>query len=114
MKIEAYSFGSMVVDGKEYQNDLLVFSDKVKSNWRRKRGHSLRSEDLEEVYEYQPEVLVVGKGAYGRMKIPEDTRRKIKNKEIELKAAETARALEMFNREIERGANVAGAFHLTC
>jgi hypothetical protein len=33
MRIDSYSFGVMKVDGKEYRQDLIVFPDKVRSNW---------------------------------------------------------------------------------
>lgn len=114
MRIESYSFGSMTVDGNQYTNDLLVYPDKVSESWRRKRGHSLVPEDLEEVFDYGPEILVVGRGAYGAMTIPDSTRKTIENRGIELRSRETAEAAEIFNEEVERGNDVVGAFHLTC
>jgi hypothetical protein len=71
MRIDAYSFGVMKVAGREYKSDLIVFPEKVVSNWRRIEGHSLVIEDLDEVMEFKPDVLIVGTGAEGMMAVPE-------------------------------------------
>ena len=42
LKIETYSFGRMIIDGKKYGNDLMICGDSVKSNWVRKEGHRSR------------------------------------------------------------------------
>ncbi len=114
MHIDSYSFGSMAVDGRDYTNDLILFPQKVEKDWYRKQGHSLCLEDLDTVLEYGPEVLVVGRGAYGAMEIPEDTKREIKKRGIELRAGKTGNACELFNRLSKQGKKVVGAFHLTC
>lgn len=112
--IDSYSFGSMTVDGKKYAQDLMIFPDRVKSNWWRKQGHNLVVEDLKEVLEYGPDVLVVGKGASGIMSIPPATREKIEEKGIHLIAESTHEACDRFNEQMKRGRRVVGAFHLTC
>jgi len=40
--IEHYSFGRIVIDGKEYTKDLIIYPDKIRANWWRKEGHKLR------------------------------------------------------------------------
>ncbi len=114
MKIDNYSFGSMKVDGKVYRKDLIVFPDTVKPEWWRKDGHSLATEDLKGVLDYKPEVLVVGMGAFGFMKIPESTRAALKERNIELVGKNTGEAYKIFNEQIQRGKKVVGVFHLTC
>ena len=32
-QIESYSFGEVVIDGKRYRSDVIVFPDRVKPNW---------------------------------------------------------------------------------
>ena len=114
MQIDSYSFGSMTVDGKEYKEDLIVFPDKVKPNWWRKQGHSLAIEDLDEVINYKPEVLIVGKGASSCMVIPSSSKNLLKQKQIELIDEDTELASRLFNEQIKKGKRVVGAFHLTC
>lgn len=114
MKITHYSFGKITVDGVEYQADLIVFPDSVYKSWWRKEGHSLCLEDLEEVLKRDVEILIVGTGAYGKMKVPEELKSVLKSKGIEVKVFETDRAVKEFNTLIEQHQKVAGAFHLTC
>ncbi len=60
MRIESYHFGLIRIDGgtppgenpTEYRQDLIVFPDKIKSNWWRKQGHSLAVEDVRDVIEF--------------------------------------------------------------
>ena len=70
-EIQDYQFGRMVVDGEPHTRDLVLLPDRVVANWWRKEGHRLDVEDLREVLDAVPKVLVVGTGAYGRMKVPE-------------------------------------------
>ena len=114
MQIESCSFGSMVIEGNEYRKDLIIFADKVLPDWRRKQGHRLSIDDLEEVLCRKPEFLIVGRGAYGAMEIPGDTRTALKQENIMLIEGETGRVFKIFNEYAQEGKNVAGAFHLTC
>jgi len=68
--IDSYDFGRIIINGKRYNSDLIVFSDKVRDGWWRKEGHRLDVEDLKDVLESKPEVLVVGTGYSGLMRIP--------------------------------------------
>jgi len=114
MNIDSYSFGSITVGGKIYNTDLIIFPERVKSNWWRKEGHCLGSEDLKEVIDYKPEALIVGRGAYGVMKIPESTKKILKENNIELIDRNTDQAYKIFNEYIKKGKKTVGAFHLTC
>lgn len=114
MSVESYSFGSMTVNGKKYNSDIIVYPDRVSSKWWRRNGHYLAPEDLDEVFDYRPDIVVVGQGAYGAMKIPDDTQKRMKEEGIELIAADTGTSVKRFNQELEKGRKVVGAFHLTC
>ena len=113
MQIDSYSFGVMKIDGTEYRADLIVFPDRIKPNWWRKQGHSLAIEDLGDALDFEPEVLIVGKGASGLMEIPASTKEVIQGKGIELIAYNTGQAWGVFNEQVEKGRKVAGAFHRT-
>jgi len=113
-KIDAYSFGSMKINGKVYQKDLVLFPDRVIENWWRASGHSLTIEDLKEVVDYKPEILVIGLGAMGVMNIPEDTKESLKKHDIALTGQKTGEAVDTYNKYMGEGKRVVGAFHLTC
>ena len=114
MKIEKYRFGLMVVDGEEFTADLKIFPERIVKNWWRKEGHKLYLEDIQDIISYRPEVLVVGTGAYGFMKVQREVEEKLKELGVHLIAEKTSRAAEIFNQLVEEGKKVCGAFHLTC
>jgi hypothetical protein len=111
--IDSYDFGRIVINGKRYNSDLIVFSDRVRDGWWRKEGHRLHVEDLKDVLEFKPEVLVVGTGYSGLMRIPLETRKYVESEGIEFLAQKTAEACETFNRLV-KSRKVVAALHLTC
>ena len=58
-------------------------------------------------------MLVVGQGAYGRMRVPAETRQALQAAGIELIAQPTEQACQTYNRLRQKRA-VAAALHLTC
>ncbi len=114
MRINNYDFGRIVIHKKEYNRDLIVFADKVIPNWQRKEGHSLNVEDLKDVLEFNPEVIVVGTGFYGVMEVPKKTKDFVEKRGIKLIVQKTSQAYKTFNELTESGEKIVGCFHLTC
>ncbi|RZN33431.1 MAG: hypothetical protein EFT35_10625 [Methanophagales archaeon ANME-1-THS] len=111
--IDSYDFGRIVVDGKVYTRDVLIFPDRVKANWWRKEGHALYIEDIESVVSEKPEVLIVGTGKYGVLTVSAQTRAYIESQGIELIAEPTDKACELYNH-LSRTKKAVAALHLTC
>lgn len=110
--IEAYSFGRITIDGKQYTNDVIIFPERLESSWWRKEGHRLQLVDLEDVFAENPKTLVVGTGHDGVMKVDDEVRSFCSEKGIELIELRTAEAVKKYNELA--GPGVIGAFHLTC
>ncbi len=111
--IDSYSFGRIVIDGKEYDADVIIFPHRVMDNWWRKEGHQLSVEDLERVFEEKPEVLVVGTGHSGLMRVLPETQERLKSEGIQLIAEKTRKACEIYN-QLSKSKKVVAALHLTC
>ena len=111
--IDSYSFGRIVVDGKTYTSDIILYPDRVDVSWWRKSGHLLQKEDLRDIIQYNPEVLIVGTGAYGLMNVLDETKQFLELKGIELRAEVTEEACKTYN-ELKEKRKVVAAFHLTC
>jgi len=84
------------------------------ANWRRREGHRLNKEDIEDIFVENPNVLVVGTGYAGNMRVDESLRRSLEGHDIEVVAQKTHEAVKTFNKLLSEGKDVAGAFHLTC
>jgi len=114
--IEFYDFGVIVINGKRYTTDVIVFPERVVEGWWRKEGHRLCVEDLKEIFghEPKPEVLVVGTGYYGLVKISSEVENALKPHGVDLVTQPTREACQTFNKLLKSSRRVAGAFHLTC
>jgi len=111
--IESYCFGSIVIEGRKFLSDVVIFPDRVNGNWWRKRGHTLGVDDVREIVDAKPEVLVVGTGYSGLMKVNRETKEYLRSSGIELIVAKTEEACEIFN-ELSKTRRVVAALHLTC
>lgn len=112
-RIDSYRFGRIEINGQVYRRDVIILPDRVLPNWWRVEGHSLKYEDLQQALGCKPSVLVVGLGSYGRMHVPEDTRKEIEEAGIRLIALPTGKACETYN-QLREQEQVVAALHLTC
>jgi hypothetical protein len=110
--IDDYEFGRIVVDGQEHSRDVILLPNRVVANWWRKDGHGLVIEDLVEVIDDPPPVLVVGSGAYGRMRPDPSTLEELQRRGIKVEVLQTGDAVDRY-RELDP-ASTAAALHLTC
>lgn len=109
--IESYTFGNIVVNGKSYK-DIKIYKGNI-SPWIFTENHTLTKEDIKEIIE-DIDVLVVGTGASGLIKVKPEVIEIAKNKNIQLIIQPTARAVQEFNLLERNNKKVAGIFHSTC
>jgi hypothetical protein len=113
MMIDSYEFGRIVIDGKTYTSDVIIYPDRVKSDWWRREGHQLCIDDLEDVLDSRPDLVVVGTGNPGMMRVLPKVEKLIKFKEIELIIQSTQEACLTYNR-LFSARKVVAMLHLTC
>ena len=114
MKIEQYQFGEIVINSKTYISDVIIYPDRVESDWWRKEGHKLQVVDIVEVLEFQPEVIIIGTGASGLMSVANEVKESARVKNIELIILPTNAAVKKFNELLQQKKKPVGCFHLTC
>lgn len=117
-RIEQYRFGTITIDGQEYTQDLIILPERVIAGWWRREGHVLHPEDLAIVLEaakseQAPEILVIGTGAYGMMRVTAEARKMAEAAGLQIYEAPTAKAIAYYER-VYRQRRVAAAIHLTC
>ncbi len=113
MHIDSYEFGTIVIDGRTFHNDLLIWPGQLKTDWWRLEGHLLQVPDVAEALAADPRVLVVGTGAYGNMLIDRELEALLQKNGIELVARKTREACQYINVQIDQS-RLAVALHLTC
>lgn len=106
---------------KEYHKDLYILNGKVVEDWWRKKGHNLCPEDIQDIINSEKlDVLIVGTGNDGKMKISREVKNLLIKRKIPLIEAPTAWAVKVYNSlrgdvfGIRPISNIAAAFHLTC
>ena len=112
--IESYSFGHMVIAGKAYGRDLIIFPDNtILCPWWRDKGHALRESDLADLLAAGPELIVCGTGFMGLMRPAKGLAAKMQAAKGEFIAERSTKAVETYNRMAGSG-KVGACFHLTC
>ncbi len=113
--IEGCSFGAMIINGRKYNKDLIIYPDgKIEDGWWRSRGHRLNAADIQRLIESGPEVIVAGTGVFGRMKPADGLAAHLEEMGIAFVALPNKKAMARFNSEQRAGRKVGGCFHLTC
>ena len=114
MRISEYEFGKVAVAGKTYTSDVIVTPEQVIDFWWRKEGHNLQIEDLDDIMNAKPDMLIIGTGFYGRMQVPDATKHYLEERGIKVLQAKTRDAVTEFNQLQKEYARIVAALHLTC
>jgi len=112
-RIESYDFGRIKISGETYTSDVIIFPERIEASWWRQEGHILTIDDLSPVFEEKPEVLVIGTGFGGVMKVPDAVLKALRDMGIDTVVTKTQEACEEFNNLMEKE-QVVAALHLTC
>ena len=113
MKIDSYSFGKIVVDGKSYDSDIILYENIVYPDWWRMSGHLFQIDDIEKHLKKNPKKLLIGTWFSEMMKVDPEARSYLKKARIEVIIESTSNAWKTFN-SLSDEEDVMAAFHLTC
>ncbi|MBC7106811.1 MAG: hypothetical protein H5T97_12835 [Firmicutes bacterium] len=111
-RIDDFRFGTIVINGREYNADLIIYPDRVETVWWQQR-HRIGPADLDGVLAARPEVAVVGTGTSGLMELLPEARRLLEEKGVAVHVDLTAAACRLYNELSPRYRTVA-LLHLTC
>ena len=111
----------MIIDGKNYTEDVEVRWTGEVLSWWRKESHLVEVEDIKRAIEQNPETIVIGTGEAGLVKVGEEVKKIIQEKGIKLIIDRTEEAVKTFNVICEESGEeegeqdkIIGLFHLTC
>jgi hypothetical protein len=115
MRFEAFSFGSIRIDGMSYDHDVVIDRGEVRKRkkkasrkFRESFGHTPLS--LEEEIPWKCRRLIVGTGT-GALPIMKEVQAEAKRRKVELVVLPTAEAIELLKAE---GAETNAILHVTC
>lgn len=116
MKFERFEFGSLVIDGAEFDYDLIIDRGEIAKR-KKKASKKYRAEfdhtplSLAEKLPWKCRRLVVGTGAYGLLPVMEEVREEAGRRGVELLALPTKEAIRELRKHPE-GTNAV--LHVTC
>ena len=117
-KIDVLTFGSVVVEGKKYRRDALIFADgtvkKRKGGFLMFGSHEIKKRELEELSQGQPEIIIVGTGTDGAAHIAPEAETWAKGKSLSLLVQPSYDAVTKLNELAEQKKKVAALIHITC
>jgi len=113
MKIEEYKFGSFRIDGRQYLDDIKIINGKVRY-WQTREGHILRKEEIQDLFEGNPDIIIIGTGASGFLQVSPEIKDEIMRKGIILFVEKTELACKRFNDLVNKGKKVNAILHATC
>jgi hypothetical protein len=118
MPIDSTEFGAITIDGKAYDHDVIIrLSGKVEK--RRKRlskdvygtSHVVSEAEAKFVFEKGCDLLVVGAGQQGNVRLSPEASEFLDNKGCRVLVQPTPEAIHSFNRAREK---TIGLMHVTC
>jgi hypothetical protein len=117
-RIDELTFGSIVVAGKKYRRDILIFADgtvkKRKGGFLIFGSHDIKKRELEELSQGQPETIIVGTGTNGAAHVAPEAEGWAKGKNLSLLVQPSYDAVAKLNELAEQKKKVAALIHITC
>jgi hypothetical protein len=112
--IDFFEFGSMVIDGRRYTSDLIIYPDgRVRDGWRRGRGHVLTRTDVQTLVGSGSETIIAGTGIHGRMQPEPGLENMLEKMGIQFMAGPNDQAVAWYNHR-SATFKVGACFHLSC
>jgi len=93
---------------------VIIYPDKLKDKWWRNEGHRLHKSDLDNLSNYELDLVIIGIGASGRMKVDPKLKQYFDEHNIDYFISTTNEAVKKHNEMIESSKKVLTALHLTC
>ncbi|MGD2050626.1 MAG: MTH938/NDUFAF3 family protein [Chloroflexota bacterium] len=117
-KTEATSFGSITIDGRQYDHDVLIRLDGTIKKRKKKlskrlygTSHKISLAEAEHVYEEGAGVLVIGTGQYDQVRLSDEAQTYFDDRGLELVMRATPEAIKLWNDQQKKA---IGLFHVTC
>ncbi len=116
--IQETSFGSIKIDDKIYENDIVIhLNGEVKK--RKKKlskaiygsSHTVSLDEAKHIYDKSARQVVIGSGQYGALGLSNEAKEYFKKKDCVIKLLPTPEAVEAWNKS---KSGTIGMFHLTC
>ena len=116
-KVDKLSFGSIIIDGKKFSRDVLIFSDgtvkKRKGGFLMFGSHNIKKGEIEELAQGNPETIIVGTGTNARAHLAPGVENWAREKNLSLIVQPSYEAVTKLSELIDQRKKVAALIHIT-
>jgi hypothetical protein len=117
--INSTQFGNVVIDNKKYNQVLIVGDSVMERDYDKLKelfgtSHKIGDWEIKELLKQAPEIIIIGTGQSGAMKVDKEVIDNFKNKDIEIITDITPKAIEIYNQKTKQGKRVNALIHTTC
>ncbi|NCQ02823.1 hypothetical protein AUJ30_00425 [Candidatus Wolfebacteria bacterium CG1_02_39_135] len=117
--INSTKFGEIMIDGKKYQQVLIVGDSVSERDSQRleklfNTTHKIAEWEIDSLFQKNPEIILIGTGQDGMLEVSKDLLEKVKKANIELITDFTPKIVEIYNEKNKAGKQVNALIHTTC
>ena len=109
--IQAFEFEKIVIDGKEFTTDVMIYPNGEIKKWKRKAEHDLQASDIKRIIKQDPKLVILGLGTVGNLNVRPKVYEELKEAGIEVLAYKTDKAVETY-KELREDEGTAALLHL--
>lgn len=118
-QINSTKFGEIIIDGKKYGQVLIIGKTVFERDEEKLQGlfdttHQIGDWEIEKLIGNSPEVVVIGTGQSGVLKVEKEFLEQMEKVNVEVMLALTPEAIKIYNQRIEKGKRVNALIHTTC
>lgn len=117
--VDSTKFGEVVVDGKKYNQVLIVGDSVAERDYEKLKelfgtSHRIGDWEAEVLLKGNPEVVVIGTGQDGKLEVDKDFLDRVQKEGVETLAAITPEAIKIYNEKVKAGKRVNALIHTSC
>ncbi len=112
VSIESTSFGEIVIGGKTYYSDMIVWWDGRMEY--REKSHLVTVEEMASLLKGKPQAIVLGTGQHGAVKLLPKAEELAYQAGVEIFQETSPKAIEIFNGLVAQGKKAVAVIHTTC
>lgn len=116
--IDSTRFGSITIEGKTFENDVVIRLDGEIEKRKKKlskavygTSHKISLDEAKDLFDQDAEKLIIGTGQTGMVKLSDEAEAYFEKKKCQVKLLPTPEAIRAWNKS--KGKTL-GMFHITC
>lgn len=117
--INSTKFGEIVIDGKKYYQVLIIGNEVEERQVDQLEAlfgttHEIGEWEKERLLKGKPEIILIGTGQNGAMKVKKELVDYLEQHQIEVISATTSEIIQIYDRKVKEGRKVNALIHTTC